>query len=48
MRLEGYHVVVLLVMVLIVAAVIVGVTLLVRWALRLRREGDGGESAPRS
>lgn len=42
MRVEGYHVVVLLVLVLIVAAVIVGVTLLVRWAARLGRKDDGG------
>lgn len=48
MRLEGYYVVV--VMVLTVAAVIVGVTLLVRWAVRLGRKqkGDGGAVPPRS
>lgn len=50
MRIEGYHVVILLVMVLTVAAVVVGVTLLVRWAVRLgrKRKGDGGAGAPRS
>ena len=50
MRLEGYHVVVLLVLVLTAAAVVVGVTFLVRWALRLGRkqEGDGNAGAPHS
>ncbi len=36
MRLEGYHVVLMLGTVLTVAAVVVGVTLLIRWALRKR------------
>jgi hypothetical protein len=50
MRLEGYHVVVLLVLVLTAAAVVVGVTFLVRWALRLGRkhEGDDNAGAPHS
>lgn len=45
MRLEGYHVILLLVLVLMAAAVVVGVTFLVRWALRLGRKQEGDDSA---
>lgn len=40
MRLEGWHVMVFLAM-LVVAVVVVAVTLLVRWTLRLARRKNG-------
>ena len=45
MRLEGYNILVLLMLLVIAAAVIVGVTLIVRWTLRLtnRRPRDPGQ-----
>lgn len=44
MRLEGWHVMVLLAA-LVLAAVVAGVTLVVLWALRLvRRRNTGGSS----
>ncbi|MDI3213577.1 hypothetical protein [Arthrobacter sp. AL12] len=48
MRLEGWHVMVFLAMLVMVAIVVVVVTLIVRWALRWsRRKNDGGSgSAP--
>jgi Flp pilus assembly protein TadB len=43
MRLEGWNIMVLLVMVVTAAVVVLAVTLLVRWTLRLarRRENEG-------
>jgi hypothetical protein len=49
MRLEGWHMMVLLAMLVMVAVVVVAVTLLVRWALRwARRRDTGGGSGPAS
>jgi hypothetical protein len=49
MRLEGWNILVLLVMLVTAAVVVVAVTLLVRWTLRLSRRwengGSGGPSA---
>jgi nitrogen fixation protein FixH len=45
MRIEGWHVMLLLVMVVVAVGVIVAVTLIVRWTLRLtaRRHRPGGD-----
>jgi hypothetical protein len=43
MRLEGWHVLLLLSTLVLAAAVVVAVTLLVRWTLRIaRRRADDG------
>jgi heme/copper-type cytochrome/quinol oxidase subunit 2 len=47
MRLEGWHVIVLLAMVMLAAAVIVVVTLIVLWTVRLaRKRSRGGQGLP--
>lgn len=47
MRLEGWHVMVFLAMLAVVAIVVVAVTLLVRWTLRwARRKSNGSGPAP--
>ena len=50
MRLEGWHVMVFLVMLLLAAAVVVVVTLIVLWTVRLvrKRKSIGGQSVPPS
>jgi heme/copper-type cytochrome/quinol oxidase subunit 2 len=49
MRLEGWHVMVFLAMLLVVAAVVVAVTLIVLWTVRLvRKRKSGGPDLPSS
>ena len=48
MRLEGWHVIVLLIMVMLVAAAIVVGTLIVLWTLARKRKHDGGRDLPPS
>ena len=44
-RLEGWHVMVFLAMLVMVAIVVVVVTLIVRWTLRLVRRKNGGNGS---
>lgn len=46
MRLEGWHVMVLLAVVLMAALVVVVVTLIVLWTLRQVRKRNSGSSGP--
>lgn len=48
MRLEGWHVVVFLAMLVMVAIVVGVVTLIIRWTLRRARRKDTGGSGPAS
>jgi hypothetical protein len=49
MRLEGWNVMVFLVMLVLAAAVVVAVTLIVLWAVRLvRKHRSGGSELPPS
>lgn len=50
MRLEGFNILVLLMMLVVAVVVIVAVTLIVRWTLRLanRRRNDPGRGTSRS
>jgi hypothetical protein len=50
MRLEGWHVMVFLAMLLLAVTVIVVVTLIVLWTLRLvrKRKSNGGQGLPPS